>query len=521
MLRFIRTKRFDRILLRLAISLFSLVALLYVWTNWSGGRRWAAVKAQVEREGETLDFRKLLPETPPEAKNLLAIEPLRDIAAIIDNDDQKGEPGAKRKALEGMKWSGGAAPAANGATLGKATDIQEWVKFLRESKYVELPAGQEVSGRDVLAALDAKFPLLKRVADETATRPLAMFTPCLKEREMPDMLFALRLPHYTAVQGMAKVLVLRARAALAAGASTEAARSIVAVHRMAQACEQEPLLIGFLVGNSMEMMALEPLWQGLRERVFTEDDLRLLQDTFAADQTTGALLRAMRGELAVGLNAVEFLQLAANGQKSVDSNLMDVFSSHGNPLGKYFWRLLPSGLFDHWKSVLVEMELRHLIQPLKNGGLRESVRTSEAVVTELSQHSSMLRHPDYLFARLILPAVSQVSNNALLQDARRQQALAGLALERFFVKHARYPAMLAELTPEFLPAIPNDPCDGKPLRYRTTPEGRYRLWSVGFDGKDDDGNVTLDAKGTAKLSKRDYLGDWTWQYEPVQTDSKK
>ena len=100
-------------------------------------------------------------------------------------------------------------------------------------------------------------------------------------------------------------------------------------------------------------------------------------------------------------------------------------------------------------------------------------------------------------------------------------ALAALALERFFVKNARYPATLSELTPEFLPAIPNDPCDGKPLRYRTTPAGRYQLWSVGFDGKDDEGKVTMDAKGTVKLSKREYLGDWTWQYEPVKTDSKK
>lgn len=54
-----------------------------------------------------------------------------------------------------------------------------------------------------------------------------------------------------------------------------------------------------------------------------------------------------------------------------------------------------------------------------------------------------------------------------------------------------------------MPAIPLDPCDGKLLRYRTTPAGRYQLWSVAFDGKDDDG------KGAAKLSKWEYVGDWT------------
>ncbi len=514
MFRRLFSKRYVRTLLWGFITLVTLVVLLFVWTNWSGRRRWAAVKATLEREGETLDFRKLLPETPPEAQNLLAIEPLRGIAAVVDHDDQKGEPGTKRKALEGMKWSG-AAPSANGVTLGRATEIQEWVKFLRETKYLELPDATTTSGREVLAALDAKFPLLKQVADETTTRPRAMLTPGPREREMPEMLFALRVPYLSSLLSMGNVMGLRAKAAVAAGAGAEAARSIVAMHRLAVACEQEPLLIGFLVGNSLEMLALEPLWLGLRERVFKQDDLRLLQDTFAVDHTSSALLQAMRGELASGVNSVEFLQQAANGQKAVDSSLMSAFSTHGQAAGMYLWRVVPGGLFDHWKSVLVELELQHLIQPLKNGGLQESVRTSDAVVTELSQNSSMLRHPDHLIARLILPAVSMISGHALLQEARRQQALAALALERFFLKHARYPAALAELTPEFLPAIPLDPCDGKPLRYRTTPAGRYQLWSVGFDGKDDDGHVTLDAKGKTKMNKREYVGDWTWQYEPV------
>lgn len=521
MLAFIRSKRFVRFLLWGFITLVTLVVLLYVWTNWSGRRRWTTVKTMIEREGETLDFRKLLPETPPEAQNLLAIEPLKGIAAVVENNDAKGEPGAKRKALEGMKWSGSGAPADNGMTLGKTTDIQEWVNFLRESRYLDLPAGQEVTGRDLLAALDAKFPLLKQLADETANRPLAMLTPGLREREMPELLLVMRMPYLSSIMSLGKVLGLRAKAAVAAGAGSEAARSMVAIHRLAQAGEQEPLLIGFLVGNTLDMLALEPLWLGLRERVFAAEDLRLLQTAFAAGKTTDALLLAMRGELATGTNVVELLQQAADGQQAKQDSLVGLWSPDGRGLGWNSLRLLPGGLFDHWKSVVVELELQHLIQPLKNGGLRESVRDGGAVEAELSQKSNLLRHPDHLIARLMLPAVAQVSLSALLQDARKQQALAALALERFFVKHARYPAALAELTPEFLPAIPLDPCDGKPLRYRTTPAGRYQLWSVGIDGKDDDGKVTVDSKGRAKLQKRDYAGDWTWQYEPVETGAKK
>lgn len=514
--RFIRSKRLDRILIWLSITVFTLMTLLYVWTNWSGRRRWAATTAMIEREGETLDFRKLLPETPPEAKNLLAIEPLRGIATVVENDDSKGEPGARRKALDSMKWSSDKLPTGSGVNLGKADDFQEWAKFLRDIKYLDLPAESTATGREVLTALDAKFPLLKQLADEAVNRPLAMLMPGLRERDMPEMLFSLRVPHYPALQTMAKALGLRTRAAVAAGAGTEAARSVVVIHRLATACEQEPLLIGFLVAGNVEMQALEQLWLGLRERTFDEADLRLLQDAFATDQTAGALLQAMRGEMAAGMNAVEYLQQAANGRKTMGPDLRDAILSSETPGGIYLWRIVPGGLFDHWKSVTVQLELQHLIEPLKNGGLRESVHRGEVIATVLKQNSSVLRHPDHIIARLILPSVSMVSSHALVLDARTQQALAALALERFFVKHGRYPAALGELTPEFLPAIPNDPCDGKPLRYRTTPAGRYQLWSVGFDGKDDDGKVTLDAKGARKLHKREYVGDWSWQYEPVE-----
>ncbi|WP_395753141.1 hypothetical protein [Prosthecobacter sp.] len=515
MIRHFLSKRYVRIALWIFTTLATLVVLLHVWTNWSGRRRWAAAKAMLDQEGETLDYRKLLPETPPEAQNLLAIEPLRDIATVIDHDDSKGGPGAKRKALDSMKWSG-SAPAGGGVTLGKTTDFQEWAKFLREIKYLDLPAEPSPAASDVLAALDAKFPLLKQMADESVRRPLAMMTPGLREREMPDLLFSLRVPHYTAAQTLAKALSLRGRAAVAAGASAEAARCIISIQRLAQGCKQEPLLIGFLVGNSLEAMAQETLWLGLQQRVFAEEDLRLLQDLFSTSHTREALLRAVRGELASGMNAVEYLQQAANGRKEVDAEILGAFTNQGKSRSLFIWRAIPSGLFDHWKSVIAEMEVQHLIQPLKTSGLRESVAQGEAVATELTKNSNPLLHPDHLMARLILPAVSMVSLNALVQDARQQQALAALALERYFVKHGRYPAVLSDLTPEFLPAAPLDPCDGKPLRYRTTPAGRYQLWSVAFDGKDDNGKVTVDSQGKAKLTKREYVGDWTWQYEPVK-----
>jgi hypothetical protein len=519
MLRRITSKRVTRILLWICITLVTLVVLLFVWTNWSGKRRWSAVQVMIEREGETLDFHQLLPVTPPEAENLLAIEPLRGIAEVMDGNENQGEPGAKRKALAAMKWDAkkGQPPAANGVILGQAADMVSWAKFLREATFLDLPADSATPGRDVLSALDAKFPLLKQLTDELPKRPQAMFTPGLREREMPGLLFSLQVPHYAPVQTLARMLGLRARAALEAKDSHEATRSILAARCLGTACESEPLLIGFLVGLAADASATEAVWQGLRERAFAADDLRMLQEAFAAHNIDKALLLAMRGEMAAGLSSLTYLQEAATGRKKAGEDLVAAFADESIGLKLSSLRSVPGGLFDHWKSVVAEMELRYLIQPLKQGGIAAAMRAGEALDREIMEKRNFLLHADHIMARLMVPAVKQVSASALLAHARTQQAVTALALERFFGKHAKYPAQLDELVPEFLPAVMLDPCDGKPLRYRVTNNGRYMLWSVAFDGKDDAGRVNIKkSEDTGALRKPGYLGDWAWQYEPVK-----
>ncbi|MDZ4402415.1 hypothetical protein [Prosthecobacter sp.] len=516
MLRRITSKRVTRVLLWIFITLVTLIVLLFVWTNWSGKRRWAAVQAMIEREGETLDFRKLLPATPPEAENLLAIEPLRGIAMVIDGDESRGDPGAKRKALEAMKWDAkGKLPAASGVTLGQAAGMASWVKFLREAKFLNLPVDSSTPGRDVLNALDVKFPLLKQLTDELPKRSQAMFTPGLRERELPELLFSLRVPHYAPAQTLARMLGLRARAALEAKESHEATRSILVARSLGAACESEPLLIGFLVGLTADANATEAVWQGLRERAFAADNLRLLQDAFATHDIDKALLLAMRGEMAAGLSSLAYLQDAAAGRKKASEDMADALSGDGTGLTLNAYRAVPGGLFDHWKSVVAEMELRHLIQPLKKGEIAGAVSAGEALDREIMEKRNFLLHADHIMARLMVPAVKQVSAHALLAQVRARQAMTAIALERFYLKHSRYPALLDELVPEFLPAVPLDPCDGKALRYRVNNNGRYTLWSVAFDGKDDAGKVNPTADLSA-MKKAGYLGDWAWQYEPVK-----
>jgi hypothetical protein len=54
-----------------------------------------------------------------------------------------------------------------------------------------------------------------------------------------------------------------------------------------------------------------------------------------------------------------------------------------------------------------------------------------------------------------------------------------------------YPGRLEELVPEFLPEVPIDFMDGKPIRYRRRPDGSFVLYSVGWDGLDGGGDPSI------------------------------
>ena len=66
-----------------------------------------------------------------------------------------------------------------------------------------------------------------------------------------------------------------------------------------------------------------------------------------------------------------------------------------------------------------------------------------------------------------MPACEKVAEAGLRCRADLLAAATCVAAERFRLKHNRLPRELAELVPAFLPAVPLNPFDGKPIAFRT------------------------------------------------------
>ena len=83
------------------------------------------------------------------------------------------------------------------------------------------------------------------------------------------------------------------------------------------------------------------------------------------------------------------------------------------------------------------------------------------------------------------------------------QAQIVCALERYRLAQGHYPETLDTLVPQFIQKMPHDLIGGEPLVYRRTNDGKFLLYSIGWNETDDDGKP-----GTLADVK---TGDWVWQ----------
>jgi hypothetical protein len=111
--------------------------------------------------------------------------------------------------------------------------------------------------------------------------------------------------------------------------------------------------------------------------------------------------------------------------------------------------------------------------------------------------------PSTYLELMAVPAIEKPMTAVARAEAFVALARTACALERHRLAHGSYPEAVAALVPQYLPAMPRDVIDGQPLRYRRLADDGFKVWSIGIDGRDDDGTPV-------KSSTQDARGDWVW-----------
>lgn len=125
--------------------------------------------------------------------------------------------------------------------------------------------------------------------------------------------------------------------------------------------------------------------------------------------------------------------------------------------------------------------------------------------------------PDDPVNRILAPTFSRGRFNFARTEAGSGLVLVCLALRSYRLEKGAYPAQISDLVPTYLPQVPADPFSmGKMLRYQKQGDS-YKVWSIGPDGKDNNGaplqQATYPSPRRDKIYQEDLrepnaTGDW-------------
>jgi hypothetical protein len=287
--------------------------------------------------------------------------------------------------------------------------------------------------------------------------------------------FMVTLPHLAQVKRAALLLSLEGLSHASVGESTQAYAAFDAALHVADSLRQEPVLVSFLVQIAATTVVAERLEETLNLVSFSDEQLRSLQERFAAPRDQGSPARAFAAERAMGLSF--FLDRQMQRSLGQPNQILGGFPS-GFPGEVVLAVYRASGLMRKDEDFYLET---------MNRSVALAELPAEERIRKGPPPSMAITNRYLLFSRVLLPALQRVIGRADEFCARMRVVETGLGVERFRLAHSgALPDRLADLASGFLQAVPLDPYDSQPLRYKKLARG-YVVYSIGPDQNDDGG----------------------------------
>lgn len=487
-----------------------LILIFYAVENYRGAKVWEETKAFLEGEGESLNFADLLPAMPPDEENFCAV-PL--IASMTDFEQANWDPNSEyeepvyrtpeqHNRIVAMKLPhpDDLAGMPNRANFlnGDLPGLAAWAKIFRESAEFRVPNPEAPPAEQILSALE-RFDLEFGEMAEAASRSKSVFKIQWPVDQDFGQATAMQSPYLSEMNQLGKLLKLRAIAALATGKPDIARESVAIIFKFVQGLDGQPTLIHQMVAITNRAYALNVLWFGLYEQAWRAEDLLWFEDRLASFDSYDSALATVRSEMIIAqIYGGEYLK---KGGFESSKAFMGLGGGDDFVMALFYWAF-PDGWWDQGKSTGCRFYYDGFIRPLKAEDHSVLAGGSAVPVPEKSAWN--------LMSIFMGAGVEIVIKNFVFTRACERLAATACALERFHLETGAYPdSDLSELVPAFFPAVPPDLIDGKPVRFRKTPEGRYLIYSVGAN-LSDDGGIADFSSGRSKPDKEG--GDWVWAY---------
>ena len=506
-------------------SLVTLVALFYAEEDWRGWHAWNKFKHAWEAKDERVDAASAIPPAVPDDQNF-ALTPIvaSGYSSILDKNGHEIVPRntnvVNRLSMAVAHNDDVVKDGVGNWQKSTMSDLKVWQQYYRaqSAKTNEFPVAlqPQTPADDVLLAL-SKYDSNIEELRQASQLPYSRF-PVEYDKEDP---WAILLPHLAALKHCSQVLQLRTIAELQNGQSNEAFADVKLMLRLTDSIRTEPFLISHLVRIAIVNIVLQPVWEGLAEHKWSDAQLVELDRELARLDFLTDYKLAMHCELVLG-HAGTFDYLRHHPEQ-----LYNTFSELSRMSGKdnssppvplrIICRLIPSGWL-YQNQLRCARPVVELYLPLVdvNQGIVSptAARHADATVEADTKYPNLYNIAEKIF----LPGLGAATKKFAQGQESANLARVACALERYRLAHGEYPKSLDPLTPQFIAKLPHDIINGQPLNYRRTADqssqgsavasDRFVLYSIGWNEKDDDGEVGLNKDGGVD---RD-TGDWVWRY---------
>ncbi len=512
-------KRRLKLLGKILLGCIALVVAFLLIERWRGQIALASYQKELRAKGE-----KLSPQ---------------DFVAKFDEADN-GAPTvftAITNLTKGVVLPGGYPPRMKLLESGRA------VVGFRELKWVEKDPyrnGQFLKGRFTNHWADLAADLLEN-AGPLAEIQAALAKPVLNNRLNLAEGNNLKFPYLAPAKSLTGWFGGMNSLALHEGRTTDAKKALLSEINVLRLLADDGTLISELVRIAIGAIAKTDTWEALQADGWTDADLAAIQSAWEKQHFMAALAAQFEGERVFIAQTAQ--QLRASNDETYEwlfGQYAALFHDDDPPAPRWvnwlqeipYGEELLEGLrkqtycrvwrfaWAHQTELRTMRNLQTLIELVRTATTNASFQVVESDLTalvvkvEAKNFYDRLRFPPYESVATLAFAVKKSAR----AEADRAQCLAAIALKRHLLRHGNYPASLTALVPEFLSAVPVDYLDGKPIKYRLNADGGFTLYSVGDDGKDNGGDMTLPegAKSRDLWKRRDYV--WPAPAMPAEVE---
>ena len=436
-------KIYKRRLINLLV-LVILVAFFYAEENWRGKHAWENCKRELEAQGQPLDWNAYISPDVPGNQNFF-----------------------------------------------EAPRMAEW--FVGPSTFNELTAHLQNIETD--STITNKMAAVKYLAwSDQFTPDFDLIRQALKRpyaRMEGNYSIGIKIPmqNEMTIRVLARTLAQRANCDLLLGQAGQALREETLLHDMGRILEGGPITIPAAMDNAdiLTGFYVRPIASGMQLHSWTQPQLVALQRQLAGINLEPIIAECLKEEPAALCQWCEI-----------------------NQSSKIFWNIKAVPFWPHgWiyqNMANIAMLYRKQLDCLDPGN--NTISPGKVNKTKSDIDKSLAGRSPYKFLAVIaVPDFTKIFQISAYNQTLVNEAQIACALERYRFAHGSYPETLDVLVPQFIETVPHDLIGGQPLHYRRTDDGKFQLYSVGWNEQDDGGQPSpRNENGVTDYTK----GDWVW-----------